>query len=129
MLAYQLHNFNLNILVDLVTPHSFTISTKFAFFLNFSKTLPYWYANQIIFLFLLLIISSNSQITAAASSVFSTLLAFSFNSVLMLFTIDDQLIKFLSYFFFRFLQFIAAVRSTFKILHLKLKDKVEKALK
>ena len=85
---YQLSNVILNTSVDLLTLRPFTILINFSFSLSLWRTFPCWYVSQTIFFSLLLIISSNSQITDVVSSHFCILSAFS--SICFNFFINEQ---------------------------------------
>ena len=72
--------------------------------MNFLETLACWYAYQIMFLFLILMISSNSRITAATSLLFQTFLAFT--SISLFLCHSPVIIESSSSFSFDFLNFL-----------------------
>ena len=72
--------FILNIIVVSCTLNTLSSLMNFFFSLNLLKTFPWWYPMHTMFFFFVRIISSYCFIMLAASSIFSTLSAFSFNS-------------------------------------------------
>lgn len=119
---YQLSSVILNTSVDLLTLRPFTILINFSFSLSLWRTFPCWYVSQTIFFSLLLIISSNSQITDVVSSHFCILSAFS--SICFNF-----FIKFLFNFFFGLSYCLAVFRNPFQFFNLKLKKQCWKGFK
>ena len=91
--------FILNIIVLLCTLNSLTSLMNFSLSLNLLKTLPWWYAIDVMFFFLVQIISSYCFIMAAASLGFS-LSAFSFNSCFNYIIVDYGIDQLLFDFFF-----------------------------
>ena len=114
--------FVLNVMMDLLTPNYFTISINLAFSLSFSKIFPCWYANQTMFLFLLLMIPRILELLLGYLQFFNFAGFFFQLFFLMSLTIDNKIFKFLFYFFLRFSCFTACFRDAVKVLYLKLKN-------